>query len=154
MHTHPIIPDTQTRTLHLPPHLHVLTQWFTTRWLKQCSLSVLLHLGLISFLVWPLVTVLVSGFSHSLSISYTLCWYLYVSIISPLARLLRRQQQAEWQKTGINFAEKSRQRYHYFGRNVHNYLLTTFTTNIYQSVRSQIYRSFDYRDNSLCQVNT
>ena len=51
-------------------------QGFTTRWLKQCSLSVLLHLGLISFLVWPLVTVLVSGFSHSLSISYTLCWYL------------------------------------------------------------------------------
>ena len=43
-------------------------------------------------------------------------------------RLLRWQQQAEWQKTGINFKEKSRQQYHHFGRNVHNYLFTHFTT--------------------------
>ena len=39
---------------------------------------------------WPLDTVLVSGLSHSLSMSYTLGWYLYVSTISPLARLYIR----------------------------------------------------------------
>ena len=43
-------------------------------------------------------------------------------------RLLRWQQQAELQKTGTNFAEKSRQQYHHFGRNVHKYLFTHFTT--------------------------
>ena len=32
------------------------------------------------------------------------------------------RQQAEWQNTGVDFAEKSRQQYHHFGRNVHNYL--------------------------------
>ena len=34
-------------------------------------------------------------------------------------RLVRWQQQAEWGRTAINFAETSRQRYNYFGRNVH-----------------------------------
>ena len=65
-------------------------------------------------------------------------------------RLLRWQQQAELQKTGIiNFAEKSRQQYNHFGRNVHIIICLPISRQNKPSVRSQIYRSFDYRDNSL-----
>ena len=33
--------------------------------------------------------------------------------------VVRWQQQAEWRRTDINFAETPRQRHNYFGRNVH-----------------------------------